>query len=110
MSVEGIWDLTVSTPVGRIQAVVELRRENDGALTGSARSAGEAAELTPLQEVVFDGDRLTWRQSVTRPLRLNLVFDVAVDGDALAGTSKAGRLPSSKVVGRRREANPIRGI
>jgi len=29
MSVEGIWDLSVSTPVGTVKAVVELRREGD---------------------------------------------------------------------------------
>jgi hypothetical protein len=27
MSVEGTWDLSVSTPIGKIKAVVELRRE-----------------------------------------------------------------------------------
>jgi hypothetical protein len=36
-------------------------------------------------------------------MRLNLAFAVTVDGDTLAGTSRAGRLPASKVTGRRRE-------
>ncbi|MDJ1136122.1 hypothetical protein [Streptomyces iconiensis] len=35
-------------------------------------------------------------------MRLNLAFAVTVDGDTLTGTSKAGRLPSSKVTGVRR--------
>jgi hypothetical protein len=35
-------------------------------------------------------------------MRLNLAFAVAVDGDTLAGTSRAGRLPASKVTGQRR--------
>lgn len=73
--VEGLWDLTISTPIGRIKAVVELRR-GQGVLTGSAHGAGEQV---PLQDIVLDGDHLT-------------------------GTSKAGRLPSSKVVGQRRPA------
>ncbi|MCX4776460.1 hypothetical protein [Streptomyces sp. NBC_01264] len=98
MSVEGTWDLTVSTPIGRISAVVELLRR-DGVLTGVARGAGEEV---PLGDVVLDGDRLTWKQDVTRPMRLNLAFAVTVTGDCLAGTSKAGRLPASKVTGRRR--------
>ncbi|MEU4659374.1 hypothetical protein AB0G32_36520 [Streptomyces sp. NPDC023723] len=96
--VEGIWDLTMSTPVGRLTAAVELRRR-DGALTGTARAADEEV---PLTDVVLDGDRLTWRQSVTKPLRLNLAFAVTVDGDTLTGTSRAGRLPSAKVTGERR--------
>ncbi|MFB8115866.1 hypothetical protein ACFC51_08250 [Streptomyces sp. NPDC055962] len=100
MPVEGIWDLSVSTPVGTIEAVVELRRE-DGALTGVAQGAGEEV---PLGDVALDGDRLTWRQAVTKPLRLNLAFAVTVTGDSMTGTSRAGRLPASRVTGRRRTA------
>ncbi|MFD4543854.1 hypothetical protein [Streptomyces bauhiniae] len=98
MSVAGTWHLSVFTPVGRIKAVVDLH-EWDGLLTGVARGAGEEV---PLRDVTLDGDRLTWKQAVTQPLRLNLAFDVRVDGDTLRGTSRAGRLPSSKVTGERR--------
>ncbi|WP_329242299.1 hypothetical protein OG223_03785 [Streptomyces sp. NBC_01478] len=98
MSIEGVWDLTIATPVGRIKPVVELRREG-GKFTGFAHGTGE--EVT-LRDVVVDGDRITWKQAVTKPLRLNLTFTVTVEGDTLTGTSKAGRLPASKVTGRRR--------
>jgi hypothetical protein len=64
-----------------------------------ARGAGEEV---PLSGVVLDGDRLTWNQAITKPLRLNLAFDVTVDGDTLRGASRAGRLPASKVTGERR--------
>jgi hypothetical protein len=101
MAVEGTWDLYISTPIGKIQAVVELHRQ-DGVLTGTSHGAGEEV---PLGDVALDGDRLTWKQAITRPLRLNLAFAVIVDGDSLAGTSKAGRLPASKVTGRRRTAH-----
>ncbi|MBJ7907025.1 hypothetical protein [Streptomyces sp. DSM 110735] len=98
MSVEGTWYLTVSTPIGKIKPLVELR-ERDGVLTGVAHGTGEEV---PLDDITLDGDRLTWRQAVTKPLRLNLAFDVTVDGDTLQGISRAGRLPSSKVTGERR--------
>ncbi|MER5550976.1 hypothetical protein ABT001_04695 [Streptomyces sp. NPDC002793] len=97
MPVEGTWDLSLSTPIGTIKAVVELRRE-DGILSGVAHGTGEEV---PLEDVVLDGDRLTWRQAVTKPMRLNLAFAVRVTGDTLAGTSRAGRLPASEVTGRR---------
>ncbi|MFJ3816534.1 hypothetical protein [Streptomyces sp. NPDC090056] len=100
MSVKGTWDLSVSTPIGRMKAVVELR-EQDAVLTGVAHGAGEEV---PLGDIVLDGDRLTWKQSITKPMRLDLAFDVTVGGDTLRGTSKAGRLPSSKVTGERRTA------
>ncbi|MEU3793887.1 hypothetical protein [Streptomyces fructofermentans] len=98
MSVEGTWDLSISTPIGRITPVVELR-EQDGTLTGTAHSAGEEV---PLTDIALDGDRLTWKLAATTPMRLNLAFDVTLAGDTLHGTSKAGRLPSSKVTGERR--------
>ncbi|MER5782568.1 hypothetical protein ABT104_12695 [Streptomyces mobaraensis] len=100
MSAEGIWNLSISTPIGKIKAVVDFRRQ-DGVLIGTAYGAGEEV---PLQDVVLAGDRLTWKQSVTKPMRLNLAFDVAVDGDTLKGTSRAGRLPASKVTGERSAA------
>jgi hypothetical protein len=34
-------------------------------------------------------------------MRLNLEFDVVVDGDQLTGHSRAGRLPRSAVTGNR---------
>ncbi|MEU6117347.1 hypothetical protein ABZ840_22740 [Streptomyces sp. NPDC047117] len=105
MSVEGIWDLSVSTPIGKIEAEVELRRES-GVLTGTARGAGEEI---PLSDVVLDGDRLTWKQAITKPMRLNLTFAVTVDGNTLSGTSRAGRLPASKVTGERRAARAETG-
>ncbi|MCK7621835.1 hypothetical protein MUU72_01615 [Streptomyces sp. RS10V-4] len=96
--IEGVWDLTIATPIGRMRPAVELRTHN-GQLVGTARGTGE--EL-PLKDVSLDGDQLTWKQSITRPMRLDLSFTVTVNGDTLTGTSKAGRLPSSKVTGRRR--------
>ncbi|MFI9230796.1 hypothetical protein [Streptomyces rimosus] len=98
MPIEGTWDLSMSTPIGKIKAVAEFRREG-GVLAGTAHGTGEEV---PLSEVVLDGDRLTWKQSITKPMRLNLAFAVTVDGDTLTGTSKAGRLPASKVTGERR--------
>lgn len=100
MSVEGIWDLSVATPIGTVEAVVELRHEG-AALTGVAHGAGEEV---PLRDVELKGDLLTWKQAVTKPLRLNLTFAVTVDGDLITGTSRAGRLPASKVTGARRPA------
>jgi hypothetical protein len=96
MSVEGTWNLSISTPIGKINTVVALC-EQEGILTGVAHSAGEEVALADITL----GDRLTWKQAITKPMRLNLTFDVTANDDTLQGTSKAGRLPSSKVTGER---------
>jgi len=41
-------------------------------------------------DAVAEGNKLTWTQVVTTPMKLTLKFDVDVDGDAMTGTSKAG--------------------
>jgi hypothetical protein len=95
--IDGTWEVIIATPIGRMQVVYEFTRV-DGVLAGVARGKGEDAALHDIVEL---GDRVTWRQQVTKPMRLNLDFDVTVNGVALEGTSKAGRLPSSKVSGLR---------
>lgn len=94
----GTWDLVISTPLGKQRVVLELT-DVDGVVHGVARSD---AEEVPLVAPTLQGDELTWTQSITKPMRLNVAFAVTIDGDALTGTSKAGRLPRSKVTGTRR--------
>ncbi|MFL1426492.1 MULTISPECIES: hypothetical protein [unclassified Nocardiopsis] len=96
-TVEGVWELSITTPIGRLTPTVEFTR-TAGVLTGTARDGHGEVEL---REPAVDGDRLTWHQSVTRPMRLNLFFDLTLDGDTMHGTSRAGRLPASKVTARR---------
>lgn len=98
-AVSGIWRLVIDTPIGRQHAVLELSTQ-DGTLRGTARDDKHGEEV-PLTDLVLDGDRLTWAQSISKPMRLNLTFDVTVSGDELTGRAKAGRLPSSKVHGHR---------
>ena len=98
MEVAGVWDVTVKTPIGSL-AVVYTFAERDGTLQGTAVGHGETV---PLHDIVVDRQRITWRQSVTKPMRLNLFFDVVIDGDHFSGHSRAGKLPRSAVNGVRR--------
>ena len=93
----GTWDVTLDTPIGKMDVVFEIT-DVDGVVGGIARSDAETVEIL---DAVADGNRLTWAQAVTTPMRLTLKFDVTVDGDTMTGTSKAGILPTSKVHGSR---------
>ncbi|BBZ33607.1 hypothetical protein [Mycolicibacterium confluentis] len=98
MTIIGDWDVGIRTPIGSLQILYRFT-ERDGAVAGSA--VGDA-ETVPLTDIDVDGPRVTWKQTVTRPMRLKLTFDVEVHGDALTGHSRAGRLPRSAVTGVRR--------
>ncbi|MCI0157360.1 hypothetical protein KNO15_11720 [Leifsonia shinshuensis] len=100
-TIAGTWLLRMKTPVGTIEA--EYRFEDEGGvIRASASGGGETTALTDIAaEDSPDGQHVAWRQSITRPLRLDLEFDVTVDGDALAGESRAGRLPRTRVTGER---------
>ncbi len=97
--IAGEWDVAIKTPIGSLQVLYTFA-EDAGALTGTAASKAVTVEL---RDISVAAQRVTWRQSVTKPMRLNLEFDVVVDGDRITGHSKAGRLPRSAVTGVRRE-------
>jgi putative intracellular protease/amidase len=97
IALTGTWNISIATPIGTQSVVLELT-EHDGVVEGIAKGN---AETTPLINPVLDGHRLTWKQAITKPMRLNLAFDVTIDGNTLIGTSKAGMLPASKVTGTR---------
>lgn len=97
----GRWALRMSTPIGSIQAEMTFTQHDDG-LTGQATGKGETVQLHDIRTTPHqDGEQVTWTQTITKPLRLNLAFDVVVAGDELHGYSRAGRLPRSTVTGRR---------
>jgi hypothetical protein len=96
MDLTGDWDVRIKTPIGSLAVVYSFTDDGAGTATGER-------ETVPLRDIVVAGQRVTWRQSVTKPMRLNLEFDVVVDGDRLTGHSRAGRLPRSEVTGIRRQ-------
>jgi hypothetical protein len=97
VSITGTWNMRIATPLGTQLVTLELV-EHNGAVSGVAKGA---SETTPLIDPVLQDNRLTWKQSITKPMRLHLVFDVTIEGDSMTGTSKAGLLPTSNVVGTR---------
>jgi hypothetical protein len=96
----GEWDVTIKTPIGSLQVVYQFK-DHGGTLEGSATSKAETVALTDIV-ISDDGRRVGWRQTVSKPMRLKLEFDVHVDDERLTGHSRAGRLPRSAVTGVRR--------
>lgn len=90
------------SPIGTLNAVMTFQDEQ-GVLSGFAASRTEDVPLRDLR-VATDAqeDHVMWTQTITTPMRLELAFDVTIDGDRMTGDSRAGRLPRSTVTGVRR--------
>lgn len=102
----GHWAVQMRTPVGTVNAEMSFR-EDRGGLTGQASAHRETVELQDIVSRIQDNtEYVSWRQAITKPLRLNLEFEVTVTGDQMRGHSRAGRLPRSTVTGRRIDAPP----
>ena len=102
MSIVGNWNTRMKTPIGGVDAVFTFA-EVDGDLHGTAASKGDVAQMRDIIATPQpDGSVVvTWKQSVTKPMRLNLDFEVTVVDDSFTGFSKAGKLPKSAVQGSR---------
>nr|WP_205808489.1 hypothetical protein [Micromonospora sp. HNM0581] len=95
-----MWKVAVATPFGTRRTELELFTRDD-VLQGISR--GEKETLT-LNDLRLEGQRLSWYQSITKPMRMDLVFEVVVDGDEMTGTARGGPMPAAKVSGRREPA------
>ncbi|GIP36489.1 DJ-1/PfpI family protein [Paenibacillus sp. J2TS4] len=97
VNVQGKWDTTISTPIGKLSVILDITSE-DGQIAGMAQ---QGEEIVPLDNPILEGNQLKWSMKVTKPMRLTLKFIVSIDGNKMYGEAKAGVLPSSKLTGHR---------
>lgn len=94
---DGEWDTTIATPVGKMAVKLQISTIN-GVIQGKAIQGDEVS--TFIAPVLKD-NKLCWSQKITKPMRLNLNFEVTVDGNLMIGSAKAGILPASRLTGKR---------
>ncbi|SEN60069.1 DJ-1/PfpI family protein [Paenibacillus sp. OK076] len=94
---DGNWDTTIATPVGKLEVKLYITTSSN-VIQGTAT---QGDETIPFVNPVLCDNKLTWSLPITKPMRLNLKFEVAVDGDQMSGFAKAGLLPASKLTGKR---------
>jgi hypothetical protein len=83
MAVEGTWKLTVSTPMGAQESTLVLTP------SGGTQNAG-SGEGRPIDDLAINGNQVSWKSSITKPMALTLEFSATVDGDAMTGRVKLG--------------------
>ena len=97
MAIDGKWSVVMQSPMGARDATAEFTSAGS-TLSGTF---GGAAGSVPLSGSV-DGDMVKWSATVNGPMgEMELKFDGAVDGDALAGTVAFGAFGSGPFTGTR---------
>ncbi len=96
MSAAGTWQITAQTPMGEQQSTVELA-ESGSELTGRMT----APEESVIYEGSANGDELSWRVDISKPMSLKLHVTATVDGDSMSGKIKAGMFPAAPFTAQR---------
>lgn len=85
MSFAGTWNIEINSPMGLQKATAQLNVDGDK-ISGSFSSPQGQMPL----EGTVSGDKATWVGKVTSPMPMTLEYEATLNGDAFAGTMKAG--------------------
>lgn len=97
MSASGKYKVTLNTPMGAQQGVLDIEVDG-GMLTGVMTGAQGAL---PLSDGKANGNALTWKAAMTQPMPMTLEFDAKVEGDTISGTVKLGAFGNATFAGSR---------
>ena len=96
MSADGVWKITITTPMGPQEVTATITTSGDS-FTGRTEGRLGSQEITGK----VAGDTLTWSADITKPMPLTLEFDAKVDGDKMTGNVKLGAFGSAPLNGTR---------
>jgi hypothetical protein len=86
MAISGHWNITIKTPMGDQESMLDLKAEGN-VLTGALiEKNGDHIEIT---DGKADGNNLTWNAKVNKPMPMDLIFTATVDGDKISGGAKS---------------------
>ncbi len=97
MSVDGNWNITMSTPMGERNATLTLTSAG-GTLIGTQAADGNSGEIF---DGTVNGNDVAWKISITNPMPLTLTFTGSVSGDAMSGEMGIGPMGSFPFSGTR---------
>jgi aerobic carbon-monoxide dehydrogenase large subunit len=95
-AIDGDWTMVLATPMGPQEMTGHF--ETDGeSLRGYLRSPEGQQSFTG----TVQGNHLKFDLKVEKPIKITLKYDLAVDGDTIAGKVKMGIFGSAKLTGKR---------
>jgi hypothetical protein len=96
MSIDGTWEVSISTPMGEQKATVTLSADGNK-LKGKMESAMVSKDF----EGTVDGNNLAWEIDITNPMPMTLKITTTVNGDAVSGQVGLGMFGSAPLTGHR---------
>lgn len=97
MDFDGRWTISIPTPLGEQQVLLDIDHK-EGRLGGTAT---QGDEVVPFLEPSVAGNRISWSQRITKPMKMQIKFDLVRDGNLLSGNAKPGFFPAIGVTGTR---------
>lgn len=98
MAVDGTWKLTVNTPMGSQESTLVIT-SSGGTLTGT-QSAG-SGDGRPIDDGTVNGNTISWKSSITKPMPITLEFTGVISGDTINGEVKLGMFGTQTFTGTR---------
>ncbi|HLN08413.1 MAG TPA: hypothetical protein VK281_05575 [Xanthobacteraceae bacterium] len=91
MAVDGMWNLTMETPMGERTSTLQAKTEG-ATLTGQQSAEGNS---TAIYDGAVSGNDVAWKIDIDQPMAMTLEFTGAVDGDKMTGSVKLGMFGTS---------------
>jgi hypothetical protein len=82
--VQGKWNITIKTPMGDKSGVLDLKIDGT-TLTGSL---SDAEYHVAISDGRIDGNKLSWKAKITKPMRLSFKFTAVVERDRISGDAR----------------------
>jgi hypothetical protein len=82
--VQGKWHITIKTPMGDKSGVLDLTVSGK-TLTGSL---SDAEHHVAISDGRVDGNKLSWKAKITKPMRLSFKFSAIVEQDRISGDAR----------------------
>ncbi len=82
--VQGKWKITINTPLGVRSGVLELLVSGT-TMTGSLSDGDHHVAIS---DGKIDGNELSWRAKITKPMRLSFKFTAVVEENRIKGAAR----------------------
>jgi len=82
--VQGKWNITIKTPMGDKSGVLDLTVSGK-TLTGSL---SDAEHHVAISDGRVEGNKLSWKAKITKPMRLSFKFSATVEQDRISGDAR----------------------